>query len=94
MIYIEDVGKYKLLVGVKLQKIVKLPRTSNVDAVVKIAPVLLFFLKTYVPAIPVVVALINDARVVYTATVVTLGKVMVVDKISKTVRGEEADETA
>jgi hypothetical protein len=42
----------------------------------------------------VVVALINDARVVYTATVVTLGKVMVVDKISKTVRGEEADETA
>ena len=94
MIYIEDVGKYKLLVGVKLQKIVKLPRTSNVDAVVKIAPVLLFFLKTYVPATPVVVALINDARVVYTATVVTLGKVMVVDKISNTVRGEEADETA
>jgi hypothetical protein len=46
MIYIEDVGKYKLLVGVKLQKIVKLPRTSNVDAVVKIAPLLLFFLKT------------------------------------------------
>ena len=43
MIYIDDVGKYKSLVGVKLQKIVKLPRTSNVDAVVKIAPVFFFF---------------------------------------------------
>ena len=65
IVIVDELGKYKsVFVGVKLQNIVNGPRALNVDAIDNISPVLLFFLKMYVPSTPALVPVIKDSIVV------------------------------
>ena len=65
IVIVDELGKYKsVFVGVKLQNIVNGPRALNVDAIDNISPVLLFFLKMYVPSTPALVPVIKDSNVV------------------------------
>ena len=65
IVIVDELGKYKsVFVGVKLQNIVNGPRAVNVDAIDNISPVLLVFLKMYVPSTPALVPVIKDSIVV------------------------------